>query len=318
MKRRVLLATPLLAAPPALAQPRMRRIGMLSPGRVPYEMMRAVILPALAREGFAEGRNLELVGRVVEGFGPPLRRAAAELLALRPEVVSAVSLPSVEALFALDNTTPIVMFGSSPLVGSAMADSFSRPGRSVTGVVILAEELNVKRLELAVEAFPAVRHIGFLSAQAETDAAIAALREIATRHGVTLTIERVQQASAIEEAVVRLAIAGAGMIVVGASPILASGFRTIHAATLPRQIPTVCEWRYLAAAGCTMSYGPEVLALRHRHAHQIARILRGEHPSVIPIEVASRFELVINLAAARQLGTEFPIMLLARADELIE
>jgi putative ABC transport system substrate-binding protein len=312
-------ALPLLAVPAlARAQERLRRVGLLSPGRVSVDMFRTIVMPELARAGFVEGRNLEVVIRISEGLGEPLRLAAEELLAQRPEVVSAASMPAVRAIFTLDQTIPIVMFGSSPLVGSGMARSFARPGGSVTGVVLLAEELNVKRVELAIEAFPAMRQFGFLAGAAYTHAELASLHAIAAQRGVALAIERAARPGDEARAIAALVAAGVGVVVVGASPLLASNIAAILAATEQRGLPTVCEWRYLAQAGCTLSYGPEHVALRRRHAQQIARVLRGEHPSTIPIEIADRFELVVNLRAARRLGIEFGPLLLARADEVIE
>jgi putative ABC transport system substrate-binding protein len=278
-------ALPLLLATPALAQTRMRRLGLLSPGTVPYERFRAVAMPELAREGFVEGRNLALLARVAESFGPPLRAAAAELLALRPEVISAASVPAVEALYALDTSTPIAMFGSSPLVGSPMAQSFARPSRSVTGVVLLAEELNIKRVDLAVEAFPGTRQLGFLAGSLFDENEAEGLRATAARHGIRLAVVRLPRPGAEAEAVRLLAL---------------------------------CEMRPMAMAGCTLSYGPDVDALRRRHAHQIARILRGEHPSTIPIELADRFETVVNQGAANALNLRFDHIFLARADVVIE
>jgi putative ABC transport system substrate-binding protein len=311
-------ALPLLLATPALAQTRMRRLGLLSPGTVPYERFRAVAMPELAREGFVEGRNLALLARVAESFGPPLRAAAAELLALRPEVISAASVPAVEALYALDTSTPIAMFGSSPLVGSPMAQSFARPSRSVTGVVLLAEELNIKRVDLAVEAFPGTRQLGFLAGSLFDENEAEGLRATAARHGIRLAVVRLPRPGAEAEAVRLLAEAGVTAVVVGASPILASRVAAIVAATRALGLPTLCEMRPMAMAGCTLSYGPDVDALRRRHAHQIARILRGEHPSTIPIELADRFETVVNQGAANALNLRFDHIFLARADVVIE
>lgn len=309
---------PLLLATPALAPARTRRLGVLSPGRIALDRFRAVAVPELGREGFVEGHNLEIVARTAENFGAPLRAAATELLALRPEVISAASVPAVEALFALDTSIPIAMFGSSPLVGSPMAASFARPGRNVTGVVLLAEELNVKRVDLAVDAFPGVRRLGFLAGQFFDEAEAEVLRMTAAWRGVTLTLVRLPRPGAEAEAIEALAASGATAVVVGASPILSSRAGAIVAAASVRGLPTLCEMRPMAEAGCTLSYGPDVDALRRRHAHQIARMLRGEHPSIIPVEVADRFETIINQRAARALGLAFDPIFLARADETLE
>lgn len=318
MRRRALLlattALPLRAA----AQPRPARLGLLAPGPVAIENFRALSLPELAREGFLEGRNLEVIARISDGLGEPLRAMAAELLAQRPDVIYAASLSSVEALRALNQDIPIVMFGSAQLVGSGHARAFARPGRNVTGVVLLPEELDLKRLELAREAFPDRGRIGFLAGSGYAPAQLDGFRRSVAGFGASLATATL--ASSREEAAALAALhgEGAGVIVVGASPVLASRAREIAAGATSLGLPTLCEWRYMALAGCTLSYGPLLEPLRRRNAHQIARILRGEAPATIPIEIADRFEMVVNLAAARRLGIEFPTLLLARADEVLE
>lgn len=312
-------ALPLLALPAlAQAQPRMRRLGLLSVGRVPAGFFRAIALPELAREGFVEGRNLDIIARVSEGIGSALQMAARELLAQRPELIAAFSFVAAEAVFGLDPTMPMVMFGSTPPVGGEFARSYARPGGSVTGVLIRAQELNAKRLELATDAFPASRRFGLLAGLPAGEAELAPLRALAERRGVALLIGSALSPDAPGAVIEGLAAAGAEVIVVGASPLLAANIDGILAVTTRRGLPTLCEWRYLAEAGCTLSYGPEHVAIRRRHAQLIARVLRGEHPSTIPIELADRVEFVVNMRAARASGLELPVMVMARADEIIE
>lgn len=318
MRRRALMLAALAVPPVARAQPRPARLGLLAPGPIAIEVFRATSLPELAREGFVEGRNLELIVRVSDGLGEPLRAAAAELLAQRPDVIYAASLLAVEAVRALNHDVPIVMFGSALLVGSGHARTFARPGLNATGVVMLPEEMNLKRLELAREAFPDRMRIGFLAGSAYAPADLDALRRAAEGFGARLVTAEVRVPRTEAQAVAALHAAGVGVVVVGSSPVLAGRGREIAAAATALGLPTLCESRIMVRVGCTLSYGPLLDPLRRRAAHQIARILRGESPANIPIEIADRFELVVDQAAARRLGVEFPTLLLARADEVLE
>lgn len=310
----------LLAGPePARGQGRLVRIGILSPGQLTVDLNRAVLIAELGKAGFVEGRSLEIIGRSSDGDLRRIPGLAAELVALRPDVIIAVSNPVAQAIRAVSQTIPIVMsFAGSDPVADGLAASLARPGGSVTGVVMLSEELDVKRVELTLEAFPRANRIGFLAGTSYPADRIARLTAAARALGTELVTVRAEGPESFARAFASFGERGADAVVISSSP----GFHS-EAAALARQaqrsrLPTVCELRSMAEAGCVLSLGPLDGELRRRVAGYVLRILRGQAPGTIPMERAERFELLVNLRAARTLGLELPVMVLARADELIE
>jgi putative ABC transport system substrate-binding protein len=318
MLRRAMLAS---LAWPALAHAQRRsvRIGILSPGQLTVELNRAALVVELGRAGFVEGRNLEIAGRSSDGDLRRIPGLAAELVALQPDVIVAVSNPAALAIRAVSRTVPIVMsFAGSDPVADGLAASLARPGGSVTGVVMLSEELDIKRLELALEAFPGTIRIGFLAGTSYPADRIARLTSAAHRLGIELVTARATGPESYGAAFTTFAERGAGAVVISSSP----GFHS-EAASLARhaqlvRLPTVCELRSMAEAGCVLSLGPLDGMLRQRVAGYVLRILRGEAPGSIPMEQAERFEVLVNLRAARELALDLPVSVLARADAVIE
>ncbi len=316
--RRGLLAS--LALPGlAHAQRRSARIGILSPGQLTVDLNRGALLAELGRAGFVEGRNLEIVGRSSQGDLARIPALAAEIVALQPDVIVAVSNPVALAIRAVSRTVPVVMsFAGSDPVADGLAASLARPGGSVTGIVMLSEELDVKRVEVALEAFPGAGRIGFLAGSSYPEDRVARLTAAARRLGTELVTVRATGPESFAAAFASFAAGGAGAIVISSSP----GFHS-EAAALARQaqqarLPTVCELRSMAEAGCVLSLGPLDGELRRRVAGHVLRILRGEAPGSIPMERAERFELLVNLRAAQALGLDMPVTVLARADAVLD
>lgn len=320
MRRRVLLAG--LAAglaAPALAQGRPRRLGVLASGRFSIEGVRRWTLPELARLGFAEGRNLEVLLRFTDGQAAPLPALAAEIAAARCDVAIAVSNPVAHLLRAADAQLPIVMgFAGNDPVADGLAESLARPGGLVTGIVMLAEELETKRLEFARALDPGDAPVGFLAGATLAPARVARLQAEAAAQGIALALVRADAPDTYAAAFAALRAAGARVVVVGSFPGFAGNARVLAAGAAAQGLPLVCEWRHMAEAGCVVSYGANVAELRRRNALQVARILRGDPPGTIPMERPERFELVANAAAASGLGVAVPPLLLARADEVFE
>ncbi|UPY38849.1 ABC transporter substrate-binding protein [Sediminicoccus sp. KRV36] len=315
--RRVLLA--LALSHPAAAQSRLARLGLLSSGQISIEQFRQWGLPELAREGFIEGRTLSLIARSSEGDAARIPLLAREILAARPDVVVAVSNPAAHAIRALDPAMPIVMgFAGTDPVADGLAISLARPGGTVTGVVMLAEELDVKRLELMRTALPGARRIGFLAGATFVPARVPAIEAAARRFGVELLAVRAGGPETHAAAFAALRDGGAEALVIASFPAFSS-----HAAGLAERaraagLPTICEWRSMAEAGCMLSHGPGNEELRRQVARQVARVLRGQPPGEIPMVQAERFETVVNLRIARELGVELPPLVLAAAQEVIE
>jgi putative ABC transport system substrate-binding protein len=306
-------------AAPVRAQGRPRRLGVLAPGRFSIEGVRQWTLPELARLGFAEGRNLDVLLRHTDGDPAPLPAMAAELAAARCDVAIAVANPVARLLRAADPRLPIVMgFAGNDPVADGLAESLARPGGLVTGIVMLGEELDTKRLEFARELDPGGAPIGFLAGATLTQVRIARIEAEAAAIGIPIELIRAGGPDSYGPALAALRHAGARVVVVGSFPGFAGAPALLSARAAEAGLPLLCDWRHMAEAGCVLSYGASNAELRRRNAVQVARILRGEAPGLIPMERPDRFELVVNARAAARLGLAIPPLLLARADEVIE
>jgi putative tryptophan/tyrosine transport system substrate-binding protein len=297
---------------------RVYRLGalMLSAGSV--ERVRAYILPALARQGFVEGRNLVLevrTGTVVE-----LPALAGELLATKPDAILANGPIAIRAVQAHSNTVPIVgaFIGADP-VAAGFAASLARPGANVTGVVMLAPELDAKRLELLHAAVPTARRVAVLGVspkQGEDN--LAAVRGAAEALALELLVFYAEVPADYPAAFAAMRSAGAHGLAILSAPQFFTNASTLARLALEAGLPAVCEWRTMAEQGCLLGYGPNIAELNGRNADYVARIFRGAAPGDLPIEQPTHFEFAVNLKTAKALGLTIPPTILARADEVIE
>ena len=319
MKRRALLSLLTLAAAPALAQERIFRLGMLSTGPGSISAFRRWALPELAKQGFVEGRNLILESRSSQGQTESLPALAREIVASKPDVIVAVSNPVAHILSAIVPDVPIVMgFAGTDPVADGLVSSLSRPGGRVTGVVMLAEELDIKRFEFATEVVPTARRIGYLVGSTASEARVSAIEGLARRLGIDLVVARSTGSDGYEAAFAALAVARVDAVLVASFPGFSSNAQSLARKALTAGLPSFCEWRHMAEAGCLVGYGAVWGELQRRVGLYVARIFLGETPGNMAMERAARFELVVNLKTAKELGLTVPGSLLARADELIE
>lgn len=314
------LATSLACAAPASGETpsgTARRLGVLSVSQVSIELTRTATIPELARLGYAEGRNLTVISRV--GSRQRMNLLAVELVAEKPDVIFAVGWEAISAARAATTTVPIVIFGPDP-VRLGLAESLSRPGGNVTGVLILATELDGKRLQLLHEAIPGVRRIAAL-ARARSPNRLGSDRDmkvIASAAGFDLRIFAVEAPADYPGAFAAMRGAGAQALAIVADPEFYRDSAELVRRAREAMLPTVCQWSEMAAAGCMLSYGPSLAALRRRIAEFIARILDGARPGDLPIEQPVKLELVINIKTANALGVKLPEAVLLRADRIIE
>lgn len=305
-----------LSATKARAQPanRVFRLGHLS-NSIPSEAAaRQVTLPELAKVGFVEGRNLVFDARLGESEAlPALMR---ELLAGKPDAVIAVGGAAIAAAGAATRTIPIVTFGANP-IELGLAASYARPGGNVTGVVILASELEVKRLSILHEAAPDRRRIAVLTSPA-TGFGEAAMQKAAAGLGVELLPFPVVGPADYPGAFAAMKAAGAQALVIGATSEFFRHAKQLAALAVDTKLPTICEWAEMARDGCLIGYGPNRVALRKRMADQIAQIFRGASAGDIAIETPTAFLLGINQTTAKSLDLQLPFSVLASADEVIE
>jgi putative ABC transport system substrate-binding protein len=317
--RRFWLLLLVLACPfgASTAGERIYRLGELAVSAASLEITRSVTLPQLANLGFDEGRNLILEERA--GAAAALPGLARELLLTKPDVIMAMGSDAIRAATEATTEVPIVMMGASP-VEMGLAASLARPGGNVTGVVILAAELDGKRLDLLREAVPRARRIAalLLPSAPLRQASEREMREVAASTGVELLPFDPAGPEDYPAVFDAMRAAGAQAVVVMAHPAFNRDAALLARLALEAGLPTVCEWAEMARSGCLLGYGPSRSELRHRTAHLVAQIFRGAPPGDLPIEQPTHYEFAINLKTAKALGLTIPQSILGRADEVIE
>jgi ABC-type uncharacterized transport system substrate-binding protein len=279
----------------------------------------AAFLQGMRELGWSADRNMRIDIRWAGNDDERHRRYAAELAALAPDVFLAAASPAVMALQHVASVVPIVFVGVSDPVGAAFVDSMARPGGRITGFTQFEYGISAKWLELLKEIAPRVTRVAVLRnpAIAAGSGQLGALQAVAPLLGVELRPVDVRNAEEIERAVAAF-VRGAndGLIVTGGGS--AVHRKLIVSVAVHHQLPAVYPYRYYAATGGLISYGPDLVDQFRQAAGYIDRILKGEKPGDLPVQAATKYELVINLKAAKALGIEVPPTLLARADEVIE
>lgn len=297
---------------------RMYRLGILTTG-ADFESFDPVTLPELARLGFVEGRNLIVEPRFAKGATERLSDFAKELVAARVDVIIAVSNLAISAVKGATRKIPIVMsFAGDDPVADGLVASFAHPGGNVTGLAMFATDGDAKRLELLKEAVPEARGIGFLTHRSVDPNRIARLEKVASRIGSELFIVKVTDRDDYAQAFATMASSGTQALALGSYPLFPRDAQELAALALDARLPTICEWREMAKAGCLLAYGPSLTEMRRRTAEYVAQLFRGAAPDELPIEGPTKFEFAVNLKTAKALGVNVPTSVLLRADEVIE
>jgi putative ABC transport system substrate-binding protein len=320
---RLLLVLGFLAGPAAVdGQPagRIARVGVLAGSAGPGL---AALRDRLAELGWVEGRTLHLELRFAEGKLDRLPDLAAELVRLNVDVVVASAPPAVRAAQRATATLPIVMSAVADPVGSGFVASLARPGGNITGVAsTVPEGYFGKVLQLFKEARPGAARLGVLfnagnplnyvaTQGAELTAGAAALK-LKLEY---LEVRRVEDLEPAFEAASRAAVDG--VFTVG-DPLIFLHRQRIHELAARHRLPTIHPTReYLGDRGL-FSYGPSLVGGLRQAAEYVDRILRGARPSDLPVEQPSKYELIVNLKAARALGVTIPQTLLVSADEVLQ
>jgi putative ABC transport system substrate-binding protein len=294
------------------------RLGVLSPSTGSVDNIRNVTLAELAKAGFIEGQNLFFESRV--GTAAQMPELARALVTGNPDAVIAVSEISIGAMKAASSAIPVVMsFGTRDPVAAGFASSITRPGGNITGVVMLAPELNAKRLTLLHEAMPSARRIAALAVSAQRyDMILQDMRAVAASVHLDMPTFFAETRDAYPAAFTAMRAAGAEALVIVSAPEFSRDADILAALAIEAKLPNVCEWSHMAVQGCLFGYGPSQTELRRRTADYLVRIFRGAAPGELPIEGPTRFEFTVNLKTAKRLGVELPTGLLLRADEVIE
>ena len=293
------------------------RLAVLASTAVSLEVTRTTLLPELARLGFIEGRNLTVSMR--HGGVPQQPGLARDALRENPDVIFTTGNDITHAVRALTRSVPLIFFGTDP-IGQGFADSLARPGGNVTGVSILAGELDGKRLDMLHQALPQRRRVAalMLSTAPDRPASEREMRRAAAGLGLDLRLFDVTSAEEFPAAFAAMRQARAEALLVMATPQFFGDAPVLARLARDAGLPTICEWAAMAGAGCLMGFGPDIADLRRRSANLIAQVLRGARPGDIPIEQPTRFSLGVNLGTAQALGVVLPPAVMAQADEVFE
>jgi len=308
----------------AQAPGRMRRVGVLTPWAAndteAQDRVKAFV-QALPQLGWTVGQNVRIENRWGDGKVDTTRKYAAELIALAPDVILALSSAALAPLLEVDRAVPIVFAGIADPVAAGYVESLSRPGGNATGFTIYEYSIGGKWLELLKEMAPHVTRVAVLreTGIAAGPGVFGAMQALAPSLGLELRPVNVQEASDIERALTAFARDNpSGGVLASGSPSQSRHRQVIIALAAEHRLPTVYNARFFAVAGGLISYGADFLDQSRRAAAYVDRILRGEKPADLPVQSPTKYELVINLKTAKTLGIIMPPSLLARANEVIE
>ena len=299
------------------------RIGYLAANLTVSLHMTEAFRQGLRDLGYVDGRSVVIEYRDAEGKYDRLPARAAELVALKVDVIVAADTPAALAAKQATRTLPIVFIGAGDPVTIGLVTSLARPGGNVTGLSLLAPELVGKRLELLKQAVPGVGRVaalwqpGFVGERTEKDM----LKEVevaARALGVRLQFVEVRGPADFDRAFSDMTRARADALTVLGSAMFANERRRVVDLAAKNRLPGVYGFREYVDAGGLMAYGPNVADLFQRAATYADKILKGAKPGDLPVEQPTKFELVLNLKTAKALGLTIPQSVLVRADQVIE
>jgi putative ABC transport system substrate-binding protein len=302
----------------------MQRIGVLmsfADSDPQAEARVAAFRNGLQKLGWAEGRNVRIEIRWATSDPALMQRFAKELVALQPDLILSHNTPTTATLLQHTRTIPIVFAVVSDPVGSGFVASFPRPGGNVTGFTNIEPTMASKWLELLKEIAPRVARVAFLFNPATAPYAeyyLSPFKATAASFALEAIAAPVRDTSELESAISAQARAPNGSLVVMTDSFMVSHRAEITALAARHHLPAVYPFRFFIELGGLLSYGNDLIDSFRRAASYADRILKGAAPSELPVQAPIKFELVINLKAAKALGLDVPPTLLARADEVIE
>ena len=301
----------------------MARIGWLGTRAAGGPHLLDAFRQGLRELGYTETRNVEIEYRYSGGKSEQLPALAAELVALKVDVIVAANTPAALAAKRATRTIPIVCPAFPDPVATGLVTSFARPGGNVTGLSFFGPELVGKRMELLKQAMPGISRVAVLLvptdvAEGQGDATLKAAEVAARTLGMRLQLVKVRGPGDIDRAFSDMTKERAdGLTLLGGRMLFEERGRVVRLAAKKR-LPAVYGLKEYVDVGGLMAYGPNVQELFRRAATYVDKILRGAKPADLPVEQPTKFELVINLKTAKALGLTIPPSLLARADQVIE
>lgn len=303
-------------------QPGMQVLGFINAASAhAYAPQLAAFLKGLAEAGYVEGRNVAIEYRWAEGQYDRLPAMAADLVSRQVAVIAATGTPAALAAKRATTTIPIVFETGSDPVKLGLVASLNRPGGNITGIAQLAIEVAPKRLELLHELVPTARLLALLVDP--TDAAVAQnttrqMQTAARSLGLELHVLDASAEQDLNAVFANLNELRAGGLVISGGQFFNSRTTQLAALALRHGLPTVFPYREAAASGGMISYGTSLSDAYRQAGVYTGRVAKGEKPADLPVQQATKVELIINLKTAKTLGITMPLPLIGRADEVIE
>ncbi len=302
---------------------RVRRIGMLLPYIESDSQARARVtafLVALQERGWVAGRNAGFEFRYSEGQPDRLPALAADLVQKNVDVILTAGTESTDAARKATKTIPVVMAAVGDPIAAGFITNLARPAGNVTGASLLATDLTAKRLELLKEVLPALTRLAVLwsSANASVVQKVKQIQTAAPLFGVQLHLFELRAPSDIEKGFESAAQFGAQAVMTTEDALQITYRARVVELGKRQRMPVASEFGEFAHAGALMSYGPNILDQFRSAAGYVDKILKGANPGDLPVEQATRFELIVNLGTAKVIGLTIPHSVLLRADEVIQ
>jgi len=305
----------------ARAQQAMPVIGLLSSASShDYGPMIAAFRKSLAETGFVEERNVRIEYVWADEHYDRLPALAADLVRRQVNVIVAATTPAALALKPATATIPIVFAIGGDPVRTGLVESLSRPGGNMTGAAHINVEIAPKRLELMHELLPSEKVMGLLLNPANPLAASvsADVTKAADALGLKLHVVRASDDQGIDRIFDELSGQQASALVIGTDPLFTSRAQKLATQSLRSKMPAIYQYREFVDAGGLMSYGGSITDSYHHAGAYVGRILKGEKPADLPVQLSTKVEFFLNLKSAKQLGLSVPLSLTGRADEVIE
>jgi len=296
-------------------------IGFINSGSPdPYQHLVAGFRAGLKEIGYIEGQNVLIEYRWAEGQYDRLPGMVADLIRRPVNVIAAMTTPAALAAEASKTTIPIIFDTAGDPISLGLVTSMNRPGRNITGVTQLGSELVAKRLGLLRDLIPKATLVGLLvnSADARTKSQIKDMQEAGRALGLQIYVVNASSEREIKTAFAKLAELRVGALIVGTGEFFNTRTEQIAAWTAQQGLPTIYQAREFALAGGLVSYGASRTDAYRQAGMYVGRVLKGEKPADLPVLQSTKFELVINLKTAKELGLTIPSGIMAIADEVIE
>jgi putative ABC transport system substrate-binding protein len=296
-------------------------IGLLSSASSrDYAPMIAEFRKSLAETGFVEGQNVKIEYVWADERYDRLPALAADLVRRQVNLIVAAATPAALALKPATATIPIVFAIGGDPVRTGLVDSLSRPGGNLTGAAHINVETAPKRLELLHVLMPQEKILGLLvnPTNPVAESVVPAVQAAAGSLGVELKVVHARNDEEIDAMFASLPGMRVGALVIGTDPFFTSRTEKLGAMSLRLAMPAIYQYREFAAAGGVMSYGGSIIDSYHHAGLYAGRILKGERPGDLPVQLSTKIELFFNLKSAKALGLTVPLPLIGRADEVIE